>query len=995
MRNIRTPEIRAIAPAQSPVHTQNIKPYPKYMSNIFIAGQRWISNPEPDLGLGIIIEAQNRRVVIAFPAAEEERTYAAAAAPLSRVLFQDGDDIDVPGQGRLIVKEQQEHGGCIVYFAEDENGDIHPVPEQILSANIKLSNAKERLLAGQVEHHRRFELRAATLEQQNTCKSASTQGLLGPRVQLLPHQLYIAAEVASRAAPRVLLADEVGLGKTIEAGLIIHQLLLLERAKRVLILLPDSLVHQWLVEMLRRFNLKFSIFNEARCQQIDQYEDDPSSIFFDEEESKEKEENPFEDAQLVICPLSWISSHERRQGQLMEAGWDMLVVDEAHHLHWQEDGSSSAEYQLVERLSAEIPSVLLLTATPENAGIDGHYARLRLLDPARYPSLEAFRAEQNQYEGISELIQGLLDKPSESLADAGFTAKLSELLEPAQLAALASNADADTIEKVVRDLLDRFGTGRMLFRNTRASVGGFPQRVLHEHPLDAPAEYQAALGLVDEESALHPELLLGDAWIKLDPRVSWIEKFLLQHPDEKVLLICSNMRTAQDLDLQLRVRRGIASAVFVEELSLIERDRAAAYFADPEDGAQVLICSEIGSEGRNFQFAQHLVLFDLPLNPDLLEQRIGRLDRIGQLGDVNLHVPYYQDSAQEKLLSWYRDALAIFSQPCTVGNALMLAFGRELLDALAGNTDANTFADLISRAAAKSEELQIGLRNGRNRLLELNSCHPSRAAELITSLEAEQRSDSLAEYVNILSDQFGLVHEDHSNNAIILRPGDHMITEAFPHLPEDGITGTFDRDRALSREDMAYFSWEHPLISGGMDLIMSSDFGSASVCTIAVKGLKAGTLLLEAFYSPALQAPPWLQLQGYLPAQSFRLVVDHQHRNLTPSVAHKKLNQLAQGIKKTVMPALLREVRASLNTMIPNVEALAEAAAKEWISTALDNYQTVRSAERQRLQALMSRNPHISPAELESFDAETQLGKDALASMQLNMSALRLAIVSQ
>jgi ATP-dependent helicase HepA len=965
------------------------------MSTIFITGQRWISNPEPDLGLGIILESQNRRVVIAFPAAEEERTYASAAAPLSRVLFQVGDDIDVPGQGRLIVKEQQELNGCMVYFAEDENGEVQPVPEQLLSANIKLSNAKERLLAGQVEHHRRFELRAATLEQQNICMAAHTQGLLGPRVQLLPHQLYIAAEVASRAAPRVLLADEVGLGKTIEAGLIIHQLLLLERAKRVLILLPDSLVHQWLVEMLRRFNLKFSIFNEARCRQIDEYEDEPGSIFFDEAESKAKEENPFEEAQLVICPLSWLSSHERRQQQLSEAGWDMLVVDEAHHLQWHEDGSSSAEYQLVERLSAEIPSVLLLTATPENAGIDGHFARLRLLDPARYPSLNAFCAEQEQYEGISELIQGLSDNAEAALADPEFTSKLQPLLDADQLAQLDLNHDPAIIEKVIRDLLDRFGTGRMLFRNTRASVGGFPQRVLHEHPLDAPAEYLQALSIVDAESALHPELLLGDAWIKLDPRVAWVEKFLLENPDEKVLLICSDMNTARDLELQLRVRRGIASAVFVEELSLIERDRAAAYFADPEEGAQLLVCSEIGSEGRNFQFAQHLILFDLPLNPDLLEQRIGRLDRIGQLGDVNLHVPYYIASAQEKLLSWYRDALAIFSQPCTVGNVLMQEFEPALLAALEHQGNEAAFAELIQAAAEKSEQLQISLRNGRNRLLEMNSCHPQRAAELISSLETEQRSESLADYIGILADQFGLEHEDHSDNAIILRPGDHMITESFPHLPEDGITGTFDRERALSREDMAYFSWEHPLVSSAMDLVMSSDFGSSSVCTIAVKGLKPGTLLLEAFFSPALQAPAWLQLQRYLPAHSFRLVVDQQLRNLSANVDHKRLNQLAKSVKKTVMPALLREVRPSLTTMLPNVEALAEAAAKEWSNTALDNYQTDRSAERQRLQALMNRNPHISPVELESFDAETLLGKDALAAMQLNMSALRLAIVSQ
>ena len=103
--------------------------------------------------------------------------------------------------------------------------------------------------------------------------------------------------------------------------------------------------------------------------------------------------------------------------------------------------------------------------------------------------------------------------------------------------------------------------------------------------------------------------------------------------------------------LQLKV--GIRCAAFYEGLSIIERDRAAAYFADTEGGAQVLVCSEIGSEGRNFQFAHHLVLFDLPLNPDLLEQRIGRLDRIGQTEIINIHVPYLEQSAQAVLFNWF------------------------------------------------------------------------------------------------------------------------------------------------------------------------------------------------------------------------------------------------------------------------------------------------------------------------------------------------------
>ena len=105
------------------------------------------------------------------------------------------------------------------------------------------------------------------------------------------------------------------------------------------------------------------------------------------------------------------------------------------------------------------------------------------------------------------------------------------------------------------------------------------------------------------------------------------------------MLICSQAETAQALELYLRVNKGIRSSVFHEGLSLVNRDRSAAYFADEEEGAQILICSEIGSEGRNFQFAHHLILFDLPLNPDLLEQRIGRLDRIGQKHTIQIHIP--------------------------------------------------------------------------------------------------------------------------------------------------------------------------------------------------------------------------------------------------------------------------------------------------------------------------------------------------------------------
>src|SRR5690606_38651518 len=158
-------------------------------------------------------------------------------------------------------------------------------------------------------------------------------------------------------------------------------------------------------------------------------------------------------------------------------------------------------------------------------------------------------------------------------------------------------------------------TGRIVFRNTRRHVSGFPQRRLLLQRFPLPTRYAAQAG------ALFPELphLQDSAWLREDPRVDWIGTLLRAHRGRKFLLICHARATAEALERYLNLGLGLRSAVFHEGMSLLERDRAAAWFAENESGAQVLVCSEIGSEGRNFQFASDLILFDLPSHPDLLE----------------------------------------------------------------------------------------------------------------------------------------------------------------------------------------------------------------------------------------------------------------------------------------------------------------------------------------------------------------------------------------
>ncbi|MFP6682163.1 MAG: SNF2-related protein, partial [Gammaproteobacteria bacterium] len=358
----------------------------------FTAGQRWISNTESELGLGIVIENSDRRVTVSFPAVGERRVYASDNAPLSRVMYDVGETIRSADGVSLEVTERYEANNCFIYAGIAGDGGEGILPELELDSFVQFSRPLDRLFAGQIDKNNSFLLRAESLRHQHRHRQSAGYGLLGPRVQLLPHQFYIATQVAQRYHPRVLLADEVGLGKTIEAGLILHQQLLSGRADRVLIVVPDGLIHQWLVEMLRRFNLHFTILDAETCVALQEVD---SNV-----------ENPFESAQLVLSGLSLLVDSPERLAQALAASWDLLVVDEAHHLSWDEQHISPA-YRAIEALAQESLGLVLITATPEQLGEDGHFARLRLLDPDRYHDLAEFRAEEENYRPISDLVEQL------------------------------------------------------------------------------------------------------------------------------------------------------------------------------------------------------------------------------------------------------------------------------------------------------------------------------------------------------------------------------------------------------------------------------------------------------------------------------------------------------------------------------------------------------------------------------------------------------------
>ncbi|AMA46916.1 RNA polymerase-associated protein RapA [Pseudomonas alabamensis] len=945
------------------------------MAQQYQPGQRWISDSEAELGLGTVLAQDGRLLTVLYPATGETRQYALRNAPLTRVRFSPGDQITHFEGWKLTVREVEDHEGLLVYHGLDQQNQLRTLPETQLSNFIQFRLASDRLFAGQIDPLPWFSLRYNTLEHTSRQMQSPLWGLGGYRAQPIAHQLHIAREVADRIAPRVLLADEVGLGKTIEAGLVIHRQLLSGRASRVLILVPENLQHQWLVEMRRRFNLQVALFDAER--------------FIESDAS-----NPFEDTQLALVALEWVTEDEKAQDALFAAGWDLMVVDEAHHLVWHED-RVSREYSLVEQLAEVTPGVLLLTATPEQLGQDSHFARLRLLDPNRFHDLQAFRAESAHYRPVAEAVQELLDEGRLSPAS---QATIHDFLgaEGDALLEAVNGGDSQASARLIRELLDRHGTGRVLFRNTRAAIQGFPERELHAHPLALPEPYQdhpeqVGDGLYPEAAFQAPDATDDARWWRFDPRVDWLVDTLKQLKRTKVLVICAHAETAMDLEDALRLRSGIPASVFHEGMSILERDRAAAYFADEEFGAQVLICSEIGSEGRNFQFAHHLVMFDLPAHPDLLEQRIGRLDRIGQKQVIQLHVPYLLDSPQARLFQWYHLALNAFLATCPTGNALQHQFGERLHALLQGGDDSDWEA-LIEEARGERERLEAELHSGRDRLLELNSGGAGEGEALVEAILEQDDQFALPIYMETLFDAFGIDSEDHSDNALILRPSEKMLDASFPLGDDEGVTITYDRDQALSREDMQFLTWEHPMVQGGMDLVLSGSMGNTAVALIKNKALKPGTVLLELLYVSEVVAPRNLQLGRYLPPAALRCLLDANGNDLAPRVAFETLNDQLESVPRASANKFIQAQRDVLSKRIAAGEEKVLPRHEARVAEARRRLGDEADEELARLIALKAVNPSVRDSEIQTLGKQRDDGLAMLEKAALRLEAIRILV---
>ncbi len=703
--------------------------------------------------------------------------------------------------------------------------------------------------------------------------------------------------------------------------------------------------------------------------------------------------NPFLATQLALASVGFLAANSARREQAVAAGWDMVVVDEAHHLAWTPE-SVSAEYALVEELARRAEGLLLLTATPPQLGLAGHFARLRLLDPDRYDDFARFQAEAEGFETVAGIAEKIIEQKSLKPKDHAALGRIFDR-DPEGLAqhlAALAQGRAGAREALLKTLLDQHGTGRVVFRNTRAAMTGFPSRKFCPAPLDAQNNLtllaRIARELQAEEAGEDGALRYS---FKEDPRIDWLVEFLKKQRSEKVLLICKSTRKVLAIEAALQEKMAVKSGLFHEGLPLVQRDRNAAWFAEP-DGAQLLICSEIGSEGRNFQFAHHLVLFDLPLNPGLLEQRIGRLDRIGQTQTIRIHVPYLAGSAEEVVVEWYHRGLDAFETPLHGGNDYQDRFKPRLIELAvkfgAGAGGAAALEKFVAETIAFRAELALKMKRGRDRLLELNSFDRGVAERVIARVRAEDADPFLRDFLLALLDHFGVRVKEHEEGDVFLDPS-HAYIEGFPSIPADGMLATFQRKRAIVREDIRFVSPDHALVQDAIDLLIDGKSGTTSFGRIEAD---EPNLVLEAIFVLETVAEARWHVDQFLAPTPVRVVVDLRGHDLTEE---RKAAAFAADFEESDIHRFLERPGFNAGLLKTMVEAATERAEErtQIVKTAAAaRADTALAAEIQRLVDLQKLNDHVRPAEIALAREQLERIRAAIAQARLRLDSLRLVV---
>jgi superfamily II DNA or RNA helicase len=481
-------------------------------------------------------------------------------------------------------------------------------------------------------------------------------------VEPLLHQIETVRKVLKQFRGRVLLADEVGLGKTIEAGMVLKEYALRGMAERTLVLTPASLVGQWREELETKFGLAFATTYDPLLR------DEPQAFWAQDR---------------IVASIATARRREHAE-RLIERQFDLIIVDEAHHLR----DRLSQSWKLVDQLNKRF--LLLLSATPVQNDLIELYNLLTLLKPGIFKTLKEFRLaymtpgkprQPANPERLRALMRGAMIRNTRAVVALKLPRRHATTIKvdggPGEAEAYADLAAAA--------------------RRLAAEGGAKRERLALHHLLGAAGSSpKAAAGAVARVAARNAD---DPIWAELANRWATIETggkeaalidLVQRNPTEKKLVFVHSRETLAHVADRLE-KAGVSLALFHGSLSGPEKDAAIAAF---RDHASVLLCTQSGGEGRNIQFCNTLINFDVPWNPMAIEQRIGRIDRIGQVREVFVFNLVTRGTLEEQLLVLLDEKISMFELVVGEVGAILGALEEErefpdlVLDAWLGATEA-------------------------------------------------------------------------------------------------------------------------------------------------------------------------------------------------------------------------------------------------------------------------------------------------------------------
>ena len=729
---------------------------------------------DEDKTYGIVTHMDDKVVRVQWDEEGAPPQFAASAPPLRRVRLQQGQTVRLTntGQNAALLAPAMAATPAWQCFVAAGDGTTVNIPEAGLRP-VPITNPVERFLASppMIGSLKQYRLQEVTrwYRIQHLYNELVSLGQLG--VDIKPHQVSVVHKVVSNYPHRFLLCDEVGLGKTIEAGMTLKEIQARGGGQRVLVIAPPNLVRQWQFEMRTKFNQSFAVLNSRTVEYL---------------VGQGQTGNPFLYEQNVVCSSGWVAN-PRWSKLCAEVDWDLVIVDEAHHARSKRYGNkidTTRLYRLVRDLAAPEHFVrrgmLFLTATPMQLDTHELYSLVELLDPTLFPSESHFDEHRRRVPGLSRTAEQLSIHgfPIPNRDDFDVAEEIASWLNIDTTQALQRLSDGkQAIETLTNELFDRHLLSDVMIRNRKSVVGGFMPRSASRWKVTLTTEERAALQAVEEYveygfqmaegrsdqaigfvmvtfqklmassiAAVRESLtkrrnkilsaqtkgqsmdaaadrlddddkasdviedldakgivaneeltLLENAMnaivaVKVDSKaqvlISRLAELFHDAPDEKVIVF-TQFRETQSYLRDLMAEQGWRLNVFHGQMKAQDKDSAVEQFRTGS-GSQILISTEAGGEGRNFQFCHLLVNYDLPWNPMKVEQRIGRVDRIGQEQPINVFNLWVENTVEARVLDVLEHRIRLFEE--TIGG----------LDSILGDAEDDITA--IMRKAGRERE---------------------------------------------------------------------------------------------------------------------------------------------------------------------------------------------------------------------------------------------------------------------------------------------------